>query len=132
MKDGICKYIPLALMVAAVACWMAPTAAPHGPPETPAIEPAAGNEIHLTYWIDSAPAEIEAIAESLGVERIAYVPPRYYTKGNPAKGTPRTFSREKAEENLDAIKAICDGATWIISDIEQKHRHVVRHPDKYT
>ncbi len=132
MKDGICKYIPLALMVAAVACWMAPAAAPQGPPETPAIEPTTGDEVQLAYWIANAPAEIEAIAESLGVERIAYVPPRYYTKGNPAKGTPRTFSREKAEENLDAIKAICDGATWIISDIEWEQRRIVRRPQDYS
>lgn len=127
MRNGIRRFVPFALMIAAVTCWMAPTAAPQEPPEAPAIEPTIGNKIRLTYWIDNAPAEIEAIAESLGIERIAYVPPRYYTKGQP-----RTFNREKAEKNLDAIKAICDGATWIISDIEQKHRHVVRHPNHYT
>ena len=131
MKSGICKLIPLALMITAVACWMAPTAAPQGPPETPAIEPAAGNEIHLTYSLANAPAEIEAIAEALGVERIAYVRPGLYTRGN-ADRTIRTFNREKSEKNLEAIKAICDGAVWIITDIEKKHRRVVRHPKNYT
>lgn len=84
----------------------------------------------LTYAIDNAPAVIHSIASALGVERIAEVPPRYYTRANADK-TIRTFDREKAERNFDKIAAICDGATWIITDIEKKHRDAVRHPDNF-
>ena len=85
----------------------------------------------LTYSIESAPAEIHSIASALDIERLAEVPPRFYTRLN-ADQTFRTFDREKAERKLTEIAAICDGATWIVTDIEKKHRAAIRHPDNYS
>ncbi len=129
MKNGIRRSIPLALMITAVTCWMAPTAVPQQPPPsgTPSVTPT----VQLGYSIENAPPEIDTIAEALGIDRIAYVKPALYTRGN-ADRTVRTFNREKAEQRLAEIAAICDGATWIITDIEKKHRAAVRHPDKYS
>lgn len=94
-------------------------------------QPPPADPTRLAYSIENAPPEIEAKAESLGIERIAYVKPALYTRGN-ADRTVRTFNREKAEQRLAEIAAICDGATWIITDIEKKHRDAVRHPDRFS
>lgn len=80
----------------------------------------------LAYSIENAPPEITAIAASLSIERIAVVPPRFYTR---RIDDARTFSHTKAEGNLIEIAAICDGASIIITDIEKQHRSAIRNPD---
>ena len=85
----------------------------------------------LTYAIDDAPTAITVVAEALGIQRIAEVRPHLYTRVNTDR-TIRTFDRERAEQNLAAIAAICDGATWIVTDIEKKHRDAIRHPDNFS
>ena len=123
MNNRIYKLIPFALMIAAV--WvMAQTAA------TPTTQTSPSTTI-LTYAIDDAPTAVTVVAEALGIQRIAEVRPHLYTRVNGDR-TIRTFDRERAERNLEAIKAICDGAVWIITDIEKKHRDVIRRPDNYS
>ncbi|MEE8153590.1 MAG: hypothetical protein V3T53_01370 [Phycisphaerales bacterium] len=122
MKNS-CKLIPLALMIAALACAMAPTAA-HSTTQTSGAR--ADDGIRLWQAIAQAPPEVEAIAEVLGFERFAYVPPRLYTRWNPKR-----FDRARFDANLAEIKAICHGADWIGTDLEKEPREIIRHPDDY-
>lgn len=97
------------------------------PQDLPATEPVASDGIDLRYALLEAPPEIEATAEALGLERIAYVRPSLYTKSDP-----RRWDQEKAERNFAAIAAICDGAAWIITDLEWLPRRIIRWPENYT
>ena len=124
MKNQIYKLTTLVLMIAAWACVMAPTAAT----STTQTDPST---TILTYAIDDAPAVVTAVAEALGIQRIAEVRPHLYTRVN-ADRTIRTFDRERAERKFDEIAAICDGATRIVTDIEKKYRDVIRRPDDYS
>lgn len=117
MKNRILKlYLPLATLLLVAFATAQPVEPPNEPPK-------------LAHAILDAPPEIEAIAASLGIEQIAFVPHSFYTTGTPEV---RTFNIEKANKKLDTISAICDGATWIVTDIEKKHRDVIRRPDKYS
>lgn len=120
MKNGIYKLMPLALMVAAVAYAMAPTAAPA---TTPTIEAMHSHEIRLTYAIADAPAAIKATAEALGIEPIGYLRPGLYTSWTDGR---KHFDADKAQGNLPAITAILENQEWGITDLEKTPRRVVR------
>ncbi|MEE8154059.1 MAG: hypothetical protein V3T53_03750 [Phycisphaerales bacterium] len=123
MMNRISNSIPIAAIISLVVYVMAQGSAPS---TTPAIESTAGDGIRLWQAIQDAPPEVEAMAETIGFERFAYVPPRLYTLWNPKR-----FDRATFHANLAQIKAICRGAEWIGTDLEGRPRDIIRHPNDY-
>lgn len=121
MKNQILTLIPLVL-ISAVAYAIAPPAVL---PITPATEPAAS--VQLRYAILEAPPVMEATAEALGMGRIGFVRASLCFKWRPWR-----FDEDKAERNIVAISAICDGADIIVTDLEGEFRRRVRDPERYT
>ncbi len=89
--------------------------------------PSSSQSVRLWHAITDAPPEVEAMASTLGFERFAHVRSGLYVSWDPQR-----FDRAKFNANIEEIKAICDGADWISTDLEGLSRRIVRRPSDYS